>query len=87
MKKIKTKTESTKLDPNKYYSLEELKRMEAFSWCRSAWARRKVVERDAKKDNYLKAIVSYEGRGTKYKILGANIIKFIKAVESGKVRL
>lgn len=87
MKKIKNKPEPEKLEPNEYYSLEQLKRMKAFSWCRSAWARRKVVERDAKKDNYLKAIVSGEGRGTKYKILGANVIKFIKAVESGKVRL
>lgn len=77
-----------KIDTGRWYTLSELVRADAFPWCdRDVRAYRKHVTADEKKGNVLKGMIAGVGRGKRYKFKGSNIISFIAAVESGKVRL
>ena len=53
-------------------------------WAKTFWSLRKVVDRDLKGKNILRAIITGEGRAKKYRFKGSNIIKFIERVGDGK---
>lgn len=76
-----------KINPNDYYSMQDIVNARWFGWATTFWSVRKVVDGDLKNKNFLKAIITGEGRAKKYQFKGSNIIKFIKAVGEGKVRL
>ena len=78
---------AVKIDPRGWYTLQDLVQEQVFPWASSFFSVRKVVQTDLAGKNLLKATITGTGRGTKYLFYGANIIKFINAVESGKVRL
>jgi hypothetical protein len=69
------------------YTLLDIARDGMFPWANSYWSVRNVVKLDIKGKNILKTIVVGKGTETKYHFKGENIIKFVKLVESGKVRL
>ena len=78
---------ATKIDPKGWYTLQDIVRERMFPWATSFWSVRNVVTLDKQKKNVLKATVTGTGRGTKYHFKGENIIKFLKAVDAGTVRL
>lgn len=80
-------TRATKIEPNSWYTMQDIVREKMFSWGTSFWSARKVVAQDKKSKNILKASVTGSGRGTKYHIKGENIIKFIKLFEAGEAGL
>jgi hypothetical protein len=76
-----------KIDPKGYYTLQDIVRGDFFPWARSFWSVRNAVALDSQGKNVLKALIQGEGRAKKYHFKGENIIRFVKAVEAGKVRL
>jgi menaquinone-dependent protoporphyrinogen IX oxidase len=78
---------TTKIKPQEYYSMQKIVQGKLFPWAKTYPTVRKFVEHDQQTGNFLKAIISGEGNAKKYRFKGENIIKFINAVESGKVRL
>ena len=76
-----------KISRESWYTLQDIVKGKMFPWAHSFWSVRNVVKLDKEKNNILKATITGTGRGTKYHFQGENIIKFIKLVESGKVRL
>lgn len=78
MKKTKSKA---------MYSLLDVVRDKMFPWAHSYWSVRNIVKRDLDGANVLKTIVIGSGKATKYHFKKENIIKFVKSVETGKVRL
>lgn len=73
----------TEIQPDQWYNLQEVKELNLLPWCRSFWAVRNVINKDFHGPNILKANITGQGRATKYHIKGINIIRFIKAWESG----
>lgn len=82
-----TAKKTKKVVAEQWYSMQDLLRDNVFPWCHSLFAVRNFVLWDIKNHNMMKTMVTGTGRGTKYNIKGANIIKFIAAVEEGKVQL
>lgn len=83
-----TKLKAIKPKPEIWYSLQDIVSNKMFGWCpESFWSVRNTVELDAKNKNILAPIITGKGRATKYQFKGANIIKFVKLMESGKYRL
>lgn len=80
-------TRATRIDPQGWYTLQDVVRSHMFPWARSFWSVRNVVTLDRKNKNLLRATITGTGRATKYHFKGDRIIKFIKAVEAGSVRL
>jgi hypothetical protein len=76
-----------KIKAGETYTMIDIVRGGMFPWAKSFWSVRNVVALDQRKTNILKPLIVGEGRATKYFFKGANIIKFITAVEAGKVRL
>lgn len=77
-----------KINPDNWYTMQDIVREKMFPWSASSFSSvRRIVTLDTEGKNILKATVRGEGTGKKYHIKGENIIKFISAVESGKVRL
>lgn len=76
-----------KIKPSGYYSLKDIIQNKLFPWYTSYEYVRKVVKKDYQGRNILKAVITGEGRNRKYVLKGENIIKFIKAVDSGKTVL
>ena len=79
----------TAIDPERWYHLSELARMGAFPWIRSNDQRTyaRTVARDQQAQDILRTMNQGNGRGTRYKMKGENIIKFRDAVENGAYRL
>lgn len=75
------------IKPEESYTLQDIVTMKMFPWASSFWSVRNFVKLDSQKTNILKPLIVGKGRATKYHFKGSNIIKFIKAVEDGKVRL
>ena len=78
---------ATKVNPREWYTLQDIVRERMFPWANSFWSVRNIVNLDKESENFLKVTIKGEGRGTKYHFKGENIIKFVTAVEAGKVRL
>lgn len=76
-----------KIKPSEYYSLKDIVQYGMLPWYSSFEYVRKVVRKDYQNRNIMKAIITGEGTNRKYQIKGENIIKFINAVENGKVTL
>ena len=73
-----------------FYSLKELVIMHAFAWIthsddlsNDTRSYRREIERDQSNKNMLKSIVRGTGRNTRYSFKGANVSKFVEAIESG----
>lgn len=77
----------TKINQKKWYTLRDLVAMRIFPWATSFASVRAIVLRDRRNWNVLDCQMFGEGRGTKYHFQGRNIIEFLKAIESGKIRL
>lgn len=84
---ITNMTRATKIESNKWYTLQDIVRDGMFPWVSSFQSVRKAVASDINGKNILKANVAGTGRGRKYHFKGENIISFIKAMEGGKVTL
>ena len=80
-------TVKTTIQENEYYTLQDIVLGKMFAWATSFWSVRKIVTSDKKHGNILKPIITGKGVGKKYQFKGANIIKFIKEVEAGNVKL
>lgn len=79
---------STKIDPEKYYTLSDLVSKNMFPWCGTDIRRyRRFVTADLENKNHLKPVIIGEGRMRRYQFKGNNIINFIKRVEEGAIRL
>lgn len=78
---------ANKIDPNAWYSLNDVYTKHMFHWVRDISAIRKFVQADIAGKNILKTLVTGVAQGRKYRIKGENIINFIKAVEAGKVTI
>lgn len=87
MPKVIKQNKTVKVQAETWYSMQDILKGKLFPWCNSLWTVRNWVQSDIERKNILKTMVTGEGRGTKYQIKGENIIKFIKAVETGTVRL
>lgn len=80
-------TKKATIQPNSWYSLQDIVREKMIPWASSFSTIRRIVETDGANKNILKATISGEGRGKKYLFKGSNIINFITAVEAGKAGL
>lgn len=81
-------TKAVKIQDNTWYTLQDIVRSKFFTWTtHTFWSARKVVASDQKQKNLLKPVITGKGTNTKYRFKGENIIKFVKAVETGNVRL
>ena len=81
------RAEKKKINPNVWYSLQDLYRDRTFHWVKDISAIRKFIQADIAGKNTLKTLVTGKDQGRKYRIKGENIINFIKEVEAGKVTL
>ena len=81
MKKIKDK----KIEPEKWYTLQEIVNQKLFYWCRSFVTYQKYIIKDKNTDNFLKATITNKGRQTRYHIKGKNIIEYLENVENGNI--
>lgn len=83
----KRKVERPVVNPEVWYSLQDIVSGKIFPWATSYWSARNVIARDRKNTNILRALITGQGRATKYQIKGEHIINFITAVEAGQIRL
>lgn len=77
---------TVKLDPAGWYTLQEIVQMQAFPWLSSYHSVRKAVT-SKQHAKVLQPVVKGTGKNVRYQVKGENIIKFIKGVEAGSVRL
>jgi len=75
------------INPNEWYTMQDIVRDKMFSWASSFWSVRNIVALDRRKNNILKVNITGTGRATKYHFKGENILKFIKEFEAGKIQL
>lgn len=80
------KVKKNLVDPRAWYSLQDIVRDKMFPWASTFSTVRRIVEMDKAGKNFLKPMIQGEGRAKKYQFKGENIINFLKAVETGKVR-
>jgi hypothetical protein len=76
-----------KIDPEKYYSLHEILKLNFFTWIGSMQTLSKWVDYDREHDNILKARISGTDTGTRYLIQGKDIITFIANFEDGSLHM
>ena len=66
------------IEPNKYYSLHSIFKMNALPWIKTFATLKKLVEQDMKKGgDKFKAIKTGQNQGTRYLIKGSNLIDLI----------
>ncbi len=75
---------ATKIDPQAWYTLQDLVRSRMFPWATSFWSVRRIVASDRRSKNLLQTQVAGTGRGKKYHFKGEHIIKFISEATAGK---
>lgn len=71
------------IDPKEYYDISELARMGVFYWITTRTTAMQVVKRDQELENVLQVETTGKGKGTRYRVKGANIIKFYKLYGPG----
>jgi len=76
----------TKIDPQAWYTLRDIVQHAMFPWLPSYWSVQKAVT-EKKIASILKPVVRGKGTNVRYQFKGENILKFIKSVETGSVRL
>lgn len=79
-------TKAAAIDPNGWYSLNDIVRGCLFPWAKSFQSVRNIVAEDRRNKDILKADITGTGRATKYHIKGKNILQFISKFEAGKHR-
>lgn len=82
----------TKIEPERWYALGDIvegKFLEAVlaPWKATYPTVRKVVRDDRAGANVLHAAMRGRGTNVRYQVKGENLIKFIKGIETGAVRL
>lgn len=75
------------LDPEAWYSLNDIVQLGLFPWVKEFRAVRNVVLKDRASRNLLKTVITGEGHGTKYRFKGKNIANFIHEFEAGKAKI
>lgn len=73
------------IDPEKYYTANEIFTNAFCAWCKSMVTLVKWIERDMNSQNVLGTQKNGEGTGTRYLIKGENLIKFIAQFEDGSL--
>jgi len=73
-----------KIQPNEWYTMNDIVQGNIFPWAKSFKKVRDNVKADSMNKNILKPKIEGEGLRTRYHFKGANIIKFLEAVEAGK---
>lgn len=72
-----SKMKKTKIDPAAWYNLASLVQMGAFSVAGSdPRLYRRIIESDRDRRNMLKAVIIGTGPSTRYRVKGANLIRF-----------
>lgn len=74
---------SIQIDKNAEYDISELAKMGVFWWIKNRRMYLDIVKQDSKLDNLLKVETTGEGKGTRYKIKGSNIIRFYEVYGPG----
>lgn len=77
----------TKINPKEWYSLNAIAKEKMLPWAKDIKTVRKVVDHDLKNGKILQPVITNTGHGKRYLIKGENILKFIQAVQTGKVKL
>jgi len=76
------------LKPDEWYTLTDLVNADAFPFCGNDIRRyRSAVKADKMGADILRTVIRGHGMGMRYTFKGENVLKFIKSVESGKVKL
>ena len=75
------------IEPQRWYTLQEIVEQRMLPWIQpSYWSVRRVVL-SARAKKVLRPVTMGKGTNVRYQFKGENIVKFIKAVETGEVRL
>lgn len=77
----------TKINPKDWYSMRDIIEQKLLPCGNSYFLMRRIVAIDKKSKNILQTVITGKGRNIRYYFKGNNIIKFIKAFESGRVKL
>jgi hypothetical protein len=74
------------INPTEWYSMNDIIAGQLFPWCKGTRVVRRIIQDDLRSGHsILKSQVTGMGRGTKYRIYGRNLIRFIEKVEQGKI--
>lgn len=84
---LKQKRRTKRINPEKWYSLNEIVEGRLLANLRGWKSVRRVVNADKKHKNLLGTVITGTGRGTKYRVKGENLKRFKEEWESGKYRL
>lgn len=76
-----------KIEPEKWYSLTDLAKLNAFPFLPNYKRYRTLVARDKAGKNYLKGMTMGSGRTLRYSFKGSNIIRFVDLVNAGKINI
>ena len=68
------------VDSKKEYSISELTDMQLFPWHKDRRSYRKSIMHDMSGPNILKVKITGEGKGRDYKLIGKNIIVYLKMI-------
>lgn len=79
--------QQAKIDSQRWYTLQEIAEKKMFPWLQNSYWSVRRVALNSKYKKLLKPVTMGEGRNIRYQFKGANISKFIQAVETGAVRL
>lgn len=75
------------INPRRWYTLKEIAEHKMFPWASSYLLTRRIITDDLKGKKRLHTVTMGKGFNVRYQVKGEHIIKFIKAVETGAVRL
>jgi uncharacterized Zn finger protein len=78
---------SIQIDPQKWYTLNEIANKRFFRGYEAAQTVRRIVLSDRENKNMLQAVVEGKANGKRYGIKGENIINFIKVWEAGQYQI
>lgn len=76
---------ATKIDPQRWYTLQEIVEQKMIPWASSYWSIRNLVTADLKSKKLLGTVTMGSGTNVRYQIKGSSIIKFIEKVAAGKI--
>ena len=83
-----TAKQTRTLKPDEWYTLSDLVNMNMFPFCGTDIRRyRSAVKADKMGADILRTVIRGHGMGMRYTFKGENVLKFIRGVESGKVKL
>lgn len=83
----KSNKKEAKIEPQRWYSLVEMRDKQMFEWCKNLATYRRYVIADRNASNFLKAVIIGQGTQKRYRIKGENIIKYLVNVEDGTYQI